>query len=71
MIPKWIRLGVILTSLFNLVCCIFHTINGCWIYATFDFQTFLVFGLLFLYDKKVEIVLRNYRDERKNGTKNH
>ena len=71
MIPKWIRLGIILTCVFNLLSFIFNAMDGCWVNAVTELQIFLLWGLLFLYDKKVEIVLKNYRDERQNGTKNH
>lgn len=71
MIPKWIRLGIILTCVFNLLSFIFNAMDGCWVNAVTELQAFLLWGLLFLYDKKVEIVLRNYRNERKNSTENH
>lgn len=71
MIPKWIRSIIIFTCAFNLLACILNAMDGCWVDAWYELQIFLLWGLILLYNKKVEIVLRHYKDERQNSTKNH
>lgn len=71
MLPKWIRLGIILSCMCNLMCCIFDAMKGCCIDAMFEMEIFLCLGVLFLYDKRVEVVIKHHRDERQNSTENH
>jgi hypothetical protein len=71
MIPKWIRSVIIFTCVFNLLACILNAMDGCWVDAWYELQIFLVWGLLFLYDKRVEVVIKHHRDERQNSTENH
>lgn len=68
MLPKWIRLGIILSCAFNLLACIFNAMDGCWVDAWYELQIFLLWGLIFLYDEKVKIVLGHYKDERQNSS---
>lgn len=71
MIPKWIRSVIIFTCAFNLLACILNAMKGCWVDAMFEMEIFLCFGVLFLYDKRVEVVIKHHRDERQNSTENH
>lgn len=71
MIPKWIRSVIIFTCAFNLLACILNAMDGCWVDAMFEMEIFLCFGVLFLYDKRVEVVIKHHRDERQNSTENH
>lgn len=70
MLPKWIRLGIILSCAFNLLACTLDAIDGCWVDAMFEMEISLCFGVLFLYDKRVEVVIKHHRDERQNGSEN-
>ena len=71
MIPEWIKSVIIFTCTFNLLACILNAMDGCWVDAWYEFQIFLLWGLILLYNKKVKIVLRHYKDERQNSTEDH